>query len=646
MKLNLRTRMLMAAVLPALLVATILAGATALYAIDELEKELHIRGVAISRQVAVAAEYGSFSGQREILSAVTASALKIDPDILGVAVLDAQGAMMAHSGYLHPSVSSGSAVGQGSHVERDVLVFVEPVILFSQPVDDIYSGTASSGAIGSRVIGHVAVEMSRSKVFEKTRAFLVTAFTVGLLAVVVGSWFALRIAQSVTTPLLEAQEVVARITNGDLTVRMNVQSSGALQFLAAGINDMVGRISVTHEELQARVADITRELRREKEAAEQATIAKTNFLSAASHDLRQPLHALGLFVSGLSLSAVAKQEPKLLGHIQESVDILQDLLNSILDVSRLEHGDQVPEIRNFAMADVMDRLARSLSVQAEGKGLKALVRPTQVWVRSDPKIVERILLNLVGNALRYTPAGGILVACRRRRDAVRVEVWDTGDGIPEHAREKIFEDYVQLGNPERDRGKGMGLGLAICRRLAALLGVRIGVRSRQGRGSVFWFELPVVQPGVIESEPSGKISPIEQATDIALLSGTVLVVDGNALIRTGFEQTIASWGVNVMLAADSKEALQCCRQGDHLPDLTICNMRLSGRVSGIELAQKLQREFEHMSFLLVSADITEEDHAVARRAGFVSLRMPVSPGRLRAAVQQLLSSVKSAPIVQ
>jgi signal transduction histidine kinase len=235
-------------------------------------------------------------------------------------------------------------------------------------------------------------------------------------------------------------------------------------------------------------------LQREKEAAEHATIAKSHFLAAASHDLRQPLHALGLFVSALAQSDAARREPELVSNIQSGVNTLQNLLDAILDISRLDGGNLVPEIERFPLGPVLNRAADDVALLAKDKGLRLRVRPTGAWVRSDRKIVERILLNLIGNALRYTRTGGVLVSCRQRKDVVLVEVWDTGTGIPEHARQEIFEEYVQLDNVERDSAKGLGLGLAICRRLAELLCVPLGVRSRPGRGSVFWIQLPVVPP--------------------------------------------------------------------------------------------------------------------------------------------------------
>ncbi|MFH1872036.1 MAG: ATP-binding protein [Pseudomonadota bacterium] len=636
MKMSLRTRMLLSALLPTTLVAVLLTTVFLLRAIDDLEQGLQTRGTAISRQMAGAAEFGIFSGQRSALSVLTESALQIDPDVRGAAIIDARGGVMALSGALNQSIWPALARIDGARLRPDVLLFVEPVMRSSLPVDDIYGGTTAATEVPQQLLGHVVVELSLREVSGKSERLIAIGGLIALLGSVLGGWLAQRIARGMTNPLLEANEVVGRIGAGDLTARMATRSAGALHSLAAGINGMAERIGVTQDELRARVAEATADLRQAKDAAEHATVAKSHFLAAASHDLRQPLHALGLFVSALAQSKAARQEPELVAHIQSAVDALQNLLDAILDISRLDGGNVVPSIGSFPLGHVLDRLGQDLSLLAAQKGLRLKLRSTRFWVRSDEKIVERILLNLVGNALRYTRSGGVLVSCRRRRDVLVVEVWDTGAGIPEHAREGIFEEYVQLANPERDRAKGLGLGLAICRRLADLLGIPLGVRSRPGRGSVFWIELPVVPAGLPRDLPSAGSASPEGAVDPARIAGTVLVVERDALVRAGMQQAIVSWGGRVLLAADREEALSRCRESDPPPDLTICNLRLPGRGSGIELAQELRREFEGMAVLLVSADVSDEAQNAARNAGFALLKQPVPAGRLRAALRHLL----------
>jgi signal transduction histidine kinase len=631
---GLRTRMLMLALLPGTLVAVLLTVVFLVHSIDTIEQGLRTRGTAISRHLAALAEFGIFSGQRTALGALSTSALGIDPDVRGAAIVGPRGEILARAGELNPAGWPRLARVEGHRVDGDVLQFIEPVLQHRLPVDDIYGGGLASGAEATPV-GYVVLEFSLREVSGRITRLVLIGFLIALLGAALGGWLAYRIARAVTRPLLAANEVVERIGAGDLAARMPVKAAGPLRSLAVGINDMAARIGLSQEDLRARVAEATAGLQRQKEAAERATLAKSHFLAAASHDLRQPLHALGLFVSALAHSESAKREPELVAHIRSATDSLQNLLDAILDLSRLDGGNVVPRIAAFGLGPVLESVQRDLALVAEHKGLRLRVRATGLWARSDPDLVQRILLNLVGNALRYTRSGGVLVSCRRRGDRVLLEVWDTGAGIPENAREEIFEEYIQLENPERDRAKGLGLGLAICRRLAGLLGASLGVRSRPGHGSVFWITLPLEHPAR-QASPASAQTLAESAEDVARLGGTVLVVDGDPLVRAGMETAITGWGAKVILAASRDEAVTRCCEGGAVPDMAICNLRLPGKVSGIDFGGELRNLYPGIGVLLVSADISEATQAAARAKDFPLLKQPIAPGRLRAALRTLL----------
>lgn len=630
---NLRTRILWLALLPGTLVAVLLTTVFLLHSIDSIEQGLRTRGTAISRQLAALAEFGIFSGQRTALGALSVSALGIDPDVRGAAIVDPGGEILARGGELNPPLWPNPARIEGRHINADVLLFVEPVVQRRLPVDDIYGGVASPDT-ETKVIGYVMLELSLREVSARIKRLIAIGFVIAALGAALGGWLAFRIARAITRPLLAANEVVARIGSGDLAARMEVETAGPLRSLALGINHMAARIGVSQEDLRSRVVAATAGLQREKEAAERATMAKSHFLAAASHDLRQPLHALGLFVSALAQSDAARREPVLVAHIRSATDTLQNLLDAILDVSRLDSGNVVPRIAAVALGPILERIQGDLSLIAEHKGLRLKVRRTDLWVSSDAEMVQRILLNLVGNALRYTRSGGVLVSCRRRGEQVLVEVWDTGSGIPENARSEIFEEYMQLGNPERDRAKGLGLGLAICRRLADLLAAPIGVRSRPGRGSVFWIRLPLERPAAVAPRLP---SATESTEELARLGGTVLVVDSDPLVRAGMETAIAGWGARVVVAGGREQAMIHCGEGRTLPDVAICNMRLPGKLSGIDLARELRTLYPGIGILLVSADVSDTTQAEARAAGFALLKQPIAAGRLRAALRTLLA---------
>lgn len=633
---SLRARILWLALLPGTLVAVLLTSIFLVHSIDNIEQGLRTRGTAISRHLAALAEFGIFSGQRSALSALSASALGIDPDVRGAAIVDPGGEILARGGELTPALWPSPARIEGRHINPDVLLFIEPVVQRRLPVDDIYGGVESPST-EAKVIGYVMLEFSQREVSSRIKRLIAIGFVIAALGAAIGGWLAYRIARAITRPLLAANEVVERIGNGDLGARMEAGSAGPLRSLAMGINHMAARIGVSQEDLRSRVAEATAGLQREKEAAERATMAKSHFLAAASHDLRQPLHALGLFVSALAQSEAARREPALVGHIRSATDTLQNLLDAILDVSRLDSGNVVPRIAPVALAPVLEQIQSDLSLIAEQKGLRLKVRATELWVSSDAEMVQRILLNLVGNALRYTRSGGVLVSCRRRDGQALVEVWDTGSGIPENARAEIFEEYMQLENPERDRAKGLGLGLAICRRLAALLSAPIGVRSRPGRGSVFWIRLPLDQRTATEALPQA-VPVLESTEDMGRLGGTVLVVDSDPLVRAGMETAITGWGASVVVAGGREQAMIRCCEGGTVPDMAICNLRLPGKVSGVDLARELQNLYPKIGILLVSADVSEPMQADVRAAGYALLKQPVAAGRLRAALRTMLPS--------
>ena len=227
-----------------------------------------------------------------------------------------------------------------------------------------------------------------------------------------------------------------------------------------------------------------------------ANQAKSRFLAAASHDLRQPMHALSLFVGQLRASRTPADRGTLVQRIEEAVGSLSALLDQLLDLSKLEAGAVQAVQEDFAIGDTLAAIETQFAPLARAKGITLRVHATSAWVSSDPLLAQRVLLNLVANAIRYTERGGVLIGCRRRGDRLRIAVWDTGCGIPDDRREDVFREFVQLGErrqagPVNERNRGLGLGLAIVSRLADLLGTHVELVSNVGRGSMFAFDLPL-----------------------------------------------------------------------------------------------------------------------------------------------------------
>jgi signal transduction histidine kinase/CheY-like chemotaxis protein len=369
----------------------------------------------------------------------------------------------------------------------------------------------------------------------------------------------------------------------------------------------------------------------QRHAAEQASIAKSRFLASASHDLRQPVHAIGMFMGALRGHQLPKQSLELIDHIDASIGALDELFTSLLDISRLDAGVTVTKPYAMPVQPLLDRICRDVSAEATAKGLKVRCLRSAAVIRSDPVLLERILRNIVVNAVRYTERGGIVIGARRRAGRLSIEVWDTGPGIARGQREAIFQEFYQLSNPDRDRAKGLGLGLAIVRRLSDILGHPVSVDSRLGHGSVFRVSAPIAQ------EPA--ISAARAETVLASLrTGFIVAIDDEAAVRVAMGQLLRGWGHLVVVAAGEAEAMAALADHPRKPDLIICDYRLQDGENGLDVIRRLQAEYnEEIPALLVTGDTAPERIREAESSGYPLLHKPLSHARLRAAVQNLIS---------
>jgi signal transduction histidine kinase/ActR/RegA family two-component response regulator len=389
--------------------------------------------------------------------------------------------------------------------------------------------------------------------------------------------------------------------------------------------------------LRLHAEQMARELGRQKEIAEQASLAKSSFLAAASHDLRQPIHALGLFAGALKGVAMSAEGQRMVEHIEASAEAMDGLFSVLLDISRLDAGIVEVHRRAFAIGPFMARLCRDHEQEARAKGLSLICVPSAAVVDSDPLLIERILRNLISNAVRHTQAGGVVVGCRRRGAGhVAVQIWDSGPGIPAEQSERIFQEYYQLGNPERDRTKGLGLGLAIVRRLTQLVGCPLSFRSRQGRGSCFQVTLPLAGADAGD-EPSA-----EKAAFGALATGLVIVIDDEAAIREAMATLLGGWGFEVVSAGSGDDAIGRLATCPARPDLIISDYRLRDGETGAEVIDRLRFEYnEAIPAMLITGDTAPDRLVEAQASGLLLLHKPVSNGRLRAAIVNLVGASRS-----
>lgn len=390
-------------------------------------------------------------------------------------------------------------------------------------------------------------------------------------------------------------------------------------------------------------ADLMEELRRQKEADEEANIAKSRFLAVASHDLRQPLHALGLFVQALQECSIAAQERHIVGNIRRSVDAMEELFDALLDISRLDAGVVRPRFETFGLATVFDRLSFEYGPVAKQKGLTLRVMKTAAFVCTDPSLFDRIVRNLLSNAVRYTDRGGVLLGCRREAGGVRVEVWDTGRGIPIEKHREVFREFSQLDAAERDPRKGLGLGLAIVERLSKLLDHQVTLRSTPGKGSVF----SVIVPRGREEDVIANTA-VEHTTAFDLSGVLILVIDSEPAVLQAMETLLAKWNCEVIAASSAAQMKDKLAMVQRVPSLIISDYRprapaTLGAGPTLAVIDMLRSEFntEIPAILLTGdtgADRTLRDQEVA---GLPVLHKPLNPARLRTLLATLLRGENS-----
>jgi signal transduction histidine kinase len=466
----------------------------------------------------------------------------------------------------------------------------------------------------------IAEQQRREALAPVARSIAQSAMLIAL-GVLLAVTASVALARRLVRPIERLQARAAAIGAGRFDERIDIDSDDELQALAQQFNRMAAGLQEIYATLEARIADRTQELAHANEA-------KSRFLAAASHDLRQPMHALGLFVGQLRAAESDAARRTLIGHIEESVGALDALLESLLDISRLDAGTVAVNRRPFALGPLLARLSASFAPAAQAKALELRARPTRAWVDSDPLLLERIVLNLLANAIRYTERGRVLIGCRRRGAHVELIVADTGIGIDDEHLPHVFREFYRVDDGAQ-ADKGLGLGLAIVDRLARLLGHPVAVRSRPGRGTCFSVLLP-------RTSPQGERAAAD-AVDTAPLAGRrVLVIDDDAAIREAVRGQLAQWGCDVLLAADGDAALAAVR-ADGTPDLVIADLRLAGGGDGVGVAHRVREACGGaVPIVIVTGETEPERLRDAEASGWLLLSKPIRPARLRALLEHLL----------
>jgi signal transduction histidine kinase/CheY-like chemotaxis protein len=540
-------------------------------------------------------------------------------------VVDGRGRLIAHpdiSLVLRKLDLSRLAPVQAAQSSTDVRATVKAANTVDFQGRQVLSAHASVAPLRWMVFAELPVDEAYAPLYSALiRSGLLLLSGLGV-AVVAG----LILARKMVVPIRTLQERAAQIGRGDLTQRIGIATGDELELLGEQFNRMAAQLEESHGTLEAKVEARTREL-------EIANLAKSRFLAVASHDLRQPLHALGLFVAQLRGRLKADQRERIVARIEVALSAMNELFNALLDISKLDAGVLAPKWTEFSVVQLLKHMETTFAESAREKGLSLRIVPCRLWVRSDYILLTRIMSNFIANAIRYTSSGKVLVGCRRHLGEVQIEVWDTGPGIPENQHRNIFNEFFRLGAADPDQRGGLGLGLAIVDRLGRLLKHSVAVSSEPGKGSRFSVTVPIVT-ATRETRETVSLLPPLQTTTIGKL---VVVIDNDPLVLEGMGGLMQNWGCSVVTGDSEQATLAGLAAYHRQPDVIISDYHLSNGHTGIEAIAQLRRTLSaEIPAFLMTGDTDSESQRQAKDNGYIMLYKPVSPMALRATLTQIL----------
>ena len=384
-----------------------------------------------------------------------------------------------------------------------------------------------------------------------------------------------------------------------------------------------------------------------RQEAENANLAKSRFLASASHDLRQPLQALTLLQGLLAKTVEGEAAKRLVALLDPTLSAMTTMLNTLLDINQIDAGTVQPHVTDMCIGPLLNRLRDEFGVVASAYGLGLRVVPCDHTIRTDPRLLEQMLRNLLSNALKYTKRGRVLMGCRHRAGILSIEVWDTGIGMPASELASIFEEYRQLNNPARERSRGLGLGLSIVKRLGDLLGHKVRAQSKSGSGSVFSIEVALhaqAELGYDESA-AGQAGAASLAADRGRRNAAILVVEDDPDLRDLLELLLAAEDHYPTMAANGEEALALISRGKVRPDLVLADYNLPLSINGLDLAAKLRARLNQLlPVIVLTGDVSTEVLRDIAAQDCVRMIKPVKPDELMELIQHLLSAAPSVDV--
>ncbi|MDO6514456.1 NahK/ErcS family hybrid sensor histidine kinase/response regulator [Neptuniibacter sp. 2_MG-2023] len=375
-----------------------------------------------------------------------------------------------------------------------------------------------------------------------------------------------------------------------------------------------------------------KELQIAKEAAEEANRGKDKYLAAASHDLLQPMNAARLLISALRERSLPQQDGHLVERVHMALENAEDLLTDLLDISKLDQNAVTLDVSCFRLDHLLHSMVSEFQPVAEDKGIELRLQSSSVVVKSDSRLLLRIIRNLISNAIRYTPAGKVLVGCRRKKDVIRIQVLDTGIGIPDNKLDAIFKEFNQLDTPNAKDRQGVGLGLAIVERIATILGHDLSVRSVEGKGSIFSVDVPFVE----HFSDSPELTPLHPPQINMLHDLSILVIDNEENILVSMDALLSQWGCSIITASSAEEALILCQDEEFTPDVILADYHLDNGLLGTDGIAQIRENYSSLiPALILTADRSSESGQMFKEMGLPVINKPVKPSKLRALLTHL-----------